>query len=77
MASKETFQAINEIETTFGWEVDHIDGKGAFLNAKIPDETIFPHLPNISGPTGFYAQLFRVLKTIYGLREAPKLSTLS
>ena len=56
-----------------GWSTRHIDFKGAFLNAKLEKgSNIWVRLPSIPG-TSFNGQLVKLRKSLYGLRQAPKL----
>lgn len=54
--------------------VDQLDVKSAFLHAALPGkDRIFIKLPKIPGVASAKGQTVRLRKSLYGLREAPKL----
>lgn len=55
-------------------DIHQIDVKGAFLHAQLPDgEEIFMRLPKIPGLDSVSGKLVRLIKSLYGLRQAPRL----
>ena len=57
-----------------GWSVKHVDIKGAFLHAYLRNgEVIWIRLPTIPGNIFLSGRIVRLLKSVYGLRKAPKL----
>lgn len=54
-----------------GWTVDQVDVKGAFLHAKLP-KPILIRLPTIPGLSEISGKIVQLVKSLYGLREAPK-----
>lgn len=55
------------------WKTRHIDFEGAFLHATLEDgKDIWIRLPNIPG-TSLRGQIVKLVKSLYGLRQAPKL----
>lgn len=62
------------LSAAFGWSRHQVDVKGAFLYSKLPETTnIFLRLPSIDGVPGATGNVVKLLKSLYGLREAPKL----
>ena len=62
------------LTASFGWSRHQVDVKGAFLYAPLPTkEQIWIRLPSIDGVDRANGQVVRLLKSLYGLREAPKL----
>lgn len=74
MASIELVRLIIAYAVACGWDIEHIDVKGAFLNATLPPEDRFViRLPFIAGSRLFNGQLVRLLKSLHGILQAPKL----
>lgn len=62
------------LSASFGWIRHQVDVKGAFLYSVLPDTTsIWLKLPNINGIEWANGRVVRLIKSLYGLREAPKL----
>ena len=62
------------LPTALDWDRQHVDAKGAFLYADIPEEDrIYLKLPNIGGVERASGQIVKLRKYLYGVREAPKL----
>lgn len=58
----------------FKWARCHVDVKGAFLYAQLPEKhDIWMRLPKIDGISEADGSVVKLIKSIYGLREAPKL----
>ena len=56
------------------WDIEHVDIKGAFLYAELPkSDRIVIRLPKIDGVKAANGQYLRLLRSLYGLRQAPKL----
>lgn len=69
----ELVRALLAVAQAKGWSIRQVDFKGAFLNAYLDNgEEIWIRLPNIPG-TKFVGQLVKLVKSLYGLRQAPKL----
>lgn len=74
VACIELVRALLAIAAILGWEVDHVDIKGAFLYAELPEkDRILVRLPNVDGVKLASGQYARLNKSLYGLRQAPKL----
>lgn len=55
------------------WSIRHVDFKGAFQNAHFDEkEDIWIKLPKVS-ITKFFSQVVKLVKSLYGLRQASKL----
>ena len=53
------------------WRVHHLDVKSAFLNGELV-ETVFVRQPLGFVVKGEEHRVLRLLKTLYGLRQAPR-----
>lgn len=74
VAGFELARFLLALSVTLGWTKHHIDIKGAILYAKLPASLrIWVKLPKIEGIEGATGQIVRLLKSLYGLQEAPKL----
>lgn len=67
----ETVRLLLALAAKNGWEVHHMDVKSAFLNGEIQEEVY------VSQPEGFEKRgeehkVYRLLKALYGLRQAPR-----
>ena len=70
----ELVRALFSVMLIKGWTVKHLDIKGAFLHAYLDsDEIIWLKLPVIPGNAFLSGRIVRLLKSLYGLRQAPKL----
>ena len=57
-----------------GWVTLHLDIKGAFLYARLKDEEeIWVRLPAIPGSSDRSSKVVKLRKSLYGLRQSPKL----
>lgn len=62
------------LSTAFNWSRYQLDIKGAFLNATLPQhEQVWMRLPRIPGVNAANGKIVRLLKSLYGLRNAPRL----
>lgn len=74
VACAETVRILLAVSAVQGWVTDHVDVKGAFLNALLPEtDRTFMRLPSIPGVSAANGQIVKLVKSIYGLRQAPKL----
>lgn len=65
---------ILAIAVANGWRIDQVDVKGAFLHASLPPEDkIYMHLPTLEFMPSISGRIVKLLKSLYGLRHAPKL----
>lgn len=67
----ETVRLLLALAAKNGWEVHHLDIKSAFLNGDLIEEVY------VSQPEGFVNEkkrhkVYRLLKALYGLRQAPR-----
>ena len=67
----ETVRLLLALAAKNGWEVHHLDVKSAFLNGEI-EEVVY-----VSQPEGFVKEnqghmVYRLVKALYGLRQAPR-----
>lgn len=69
----ELVRALLSVMLHKGWNVKHLDIKGAFLHAYLIGEEIWIRLPYIPGHPFLSGRLVRLRKSLYGLRQAPKL----
>lgn len=70
----ETVRIIFSIAGNREWKIHQIDVVGAFLYALLSEtDEIWIKLPNIDGVESANGQIVRLRKSLYGLRQAPKL----
>lgn len=67
----ETVRLLLALAARYGWQVHHLDVKTAFLNGEILEEVY------VSQPEGFIVKgkensVYKLLKALYGLRQAPR-----
>lgn len=67
----ETVRLLLALATKNSWEVHHLDVKSAFLNGEIQEEVY------VTQPEGFEKKgrellVYRLIKALYGLRQAPR-----
>lgn len=67
----ETVHLLLALAANHGWEVHHLDVKSAFLNVVIQQEVY------VSQPKGYVQKgnehkVYKLLKALYGLRQAPR-----
>lgn len=74
VASIDLVRTVLAVSVALGWDIEHVDVKGAFLNALLAAESRYVlRLPSIPGSKYFRGQLVRLIKSLYGLRESPKM----
>lgn len=74
VACIEAVRILLAVAAANGWSVDHLDIKGAFLYALLPQsEEVWIKLPSIPGVPEASGQIVKLRKSLYGLRQAPKL----
>lgn len=57
-----------------GWVTDHLDIKSAFLYALLPEShRVWMRLPSVPGVSEASGRIVELLKSLYGVRQAPKL----
>ncbi|GKA42326.1 zinc finger, CCHC-type containing protein, partial [Tanacetum coccineum] len=71
VARIETVQLILALAAYHGWQVHHLDVKSAFLHGDLKEEVY------VTQPEGFVQQgnsrkVYKLTKTLYGLRQAPR-----
>lgn len=67
----ETVRLLLALSAKNGWEVHHLDVKSSFLNGKLQEKVY------VMQPEGFEKEnqehkVYRLLKALYGLRQAPR-----
>lgn len=73
VACIELVRTMLAIARAKGWEVDHVDVKGAFLHATFPKEDrTWVRLPTVEGVPSVSSHIVQLNKSLYGLRQAPK-----
>ena len=74
VACIEAVRILLAVAAAKGWCTDHLDIKGAFLYALLPpSEEVWVKLPTIPGVPQARGQVVKLRKSLYGLRQAPKL----
>ena len=74
VACIELVRLLLAVAVEMDWDIEHVDIKGAFLYAKLPDsDKIVIRLPNIDGVKAANGQYVRLQRSLYGLRQALKL----
>lgn len=71
VARLETVRLLLELSAKEGWKVHHLDVKSAFLNGELHEEVY------VTQPEGFVKKgqeqmVYKLLKALYGLRQAPR-----
>jgi hypothetical protein len=71
VARMETVRLLLALAAHFGWSVHHLDVKSAFLHGDLKEEVY------VSQPEGFVKkgkeqQVYKLVKALYGLRQAPR-----
>lgn len=67
----ETVRLLLALAAKKGWEVHHLDVKTAFLNGEICEE-VYVAQPEGYVKKGQEKMVYRLLKALYGLRQAPR-----
>ena len=74
VACIESVRTLLAVAIAKGWVTHHLDIKGAFLYASLADtDEIYVRLPVIPGTSERSGKVVKLLKSLYGLRQAPKL----
>ena len=74
VACIEAVRILLAVAAAKGWCTDHLDIKGAFLYALLPaSEEVWVKLPTVPGVPQARGQVVKLRKSLYGLRQAPKL----
>lgn len=72
VASFDLVRLLLTLSVQFGWYRYQLDVKGAFLYADLPSGTeVYLRLPTIAGVKQADGSVVRLIKSLYGLREAP------
>lgn len=71
VARIETVRLIIGIAATYGWELHHLDVKTAFFHGELNDE-VYVVQPEGFVVKGMEAKVYKLKKTLYGLRQAPR-----
>lgn len=67
----ETVRLLIALAAKNGWEVHHLDVKSAFLNGDLQEE-VYVLQPEGFVKDGEERKVYRLLKELYGLRQAPR-----
>lgn len=74
VACIEMVRLILSVAAYLGYDIEQLDVKGAFLHAPLPTgETIWLKLPVVPGLESVSGKVVKLLKSLYGLRQAPRL----
>lgn len=74
VACIESVRVILAVASVRGWSVHHLDVKGAFLYAPLQDaDEMWIRLPSIPEIAQASGTVVKLRKSLYGLRQAPKL----
>ena len=74
VASIELVRLIITIAIRSGLVINQLDVKGAFLHALLPEsDCIWIYLPKVEGVPNANGRIVKLRKSLYGLRQAPKL----
>ena len=68
VARMETIRVLLALAAVFGWEVQHLDVKPAFLNGEILEDVKQPEGYEIPGKEH---HVYKLRKALYGLKQAP------
>lgn len=71
VARLETIRLLLALSAKEGWEVHHLDVKSAFLNGELLEE-VYVMQPEGFEKKGQEQKVYRLLKALYGLRQAPR-----
>lgn len=74
VACIELVRVIVTVAVHYGYSINHLDVKGAFLHALLPEsDDIWVRLTKIDDIRQINGQVVKLKKSLYGLRQAPKL----
>lgn len=71
MTRLETVRLLLALAAKHNWEVHHLDVKSAFLNGVLQEE-VYVSQPKGYAKEGREHMVYRLLKALYGLRQAPR-----
>lgn len=71
VARLETIRLLLALAAKEGWQVHHLDVKSAFLNGELLEE-VYVTQPDGFVKKGQESKVYRLLKALYGLRQAPR-----
>jgi hypothetical protein len=71
VARLETVRLLIAVAAQQGWEIHHSDVKSAFLNGELEEEVYVVQTPGFE-QKGKEEKVFKLRKTLYGLRQAPR-----
>ena len=74
VACIELVRVLLSVAVSLGWDIELVDVKGAFLHALLPKgDVIYVRLPKLECLGSLSGQIVKLKKSLYGLRQAPKL----
>ncbi|KAJ9551621.1 hypothetical protein OSB04_015666 [Centaurea solstitialis] len=71
VARIETVRLLIALAASKGWELHHLDVKSAFLHGELQEE-VFVHQPEGFVKKGREDLVYKLIKALYGLRQAPR-----
>ncbi|KAJ9566256.1 hypothetical protein OSB04_002222 [Centaurea solstitialis] len=71
VARIETVRILIALAAAKGWELHHLDVKSAFLHGEL-QEQVYVHQPEGFVKKGHEDSVYKVVKALYGLRQAPR-----
>ena len=71
MARLSSVKTLIAVSAVHKWPLFQVDVKNAFLNGELLEEVYMKLPPSYSHPQGFPHKVFRLRRTIYGLKQAP------
>ncbi|KAJ0466898.1 putative RNA-directed DNA polymerase [Helianthus annuus] len=71
VARIETVRLMLALAANRGWEVHHLDVKSAFLHGELKED-VYVHQPEGYVKRGQERQVYKLIKALYGLRQAPR-----
>lgn len=74
VACIELVRLMFAVSVSMGWLAQQLHVKGAFLQAKLPHfDDVWIRLPTVPGVPSANGRVVKIVKSLYGLRQAPKL----
>lgn len=72
VACIELVRLMFAVSVSKGWSIEQMDVKSAFLHAKLPDtDDVWIRLPKVPGVPAANGRVVKLVKSLYGLRQAP------
>ncbi|KAJ9566346.1 LOW QUALITY PROTEIN: hypothetical protein OSB04_002312 [Centaurea solstitialis] len=71
VARIETVRILIALAASKGWELHHLDVKSAFLHGEL-QEQVYVHQPEGFVKKGHEDSVYKLVKALYGLRQAPR-----